>query len=103
MALLAGTCLVNNAENEKHHIIIFDDSNKERSNSCTCAKFKTEGILYKHCLHILLKKQVVVILSQYIMKRWILVVSHVTNRLVRNCIPNNKNQPSIILGAQCKT
>lgn len=37
---------------------------------CECCLFETNGILCKHCLHILCKKQITNIPDYYILKRW---------------------------------
>ncbi|XP_020259442.1 uncharacterized protein LOC109835870 [Asparagus officinalis] len=55
-----------------------------------------EGILCKHSLHILVKKQVLEIPSRYIMQRWTINARHVGFGVVRNCITNSKDQLSII-------
>ncbi|XP_020271665.1 protein FAR1-RELATED SEQUENCE 5-like [Asparagus officinalis] len=79
---------------EKHHVVF--DASKEKRIKCSCARFEMEGILCKHSLHILVKKQVLEIPSRYIMQRWTINARHVGFGVVRNCITNSKDQLSII-------
>ncbi|XP_020243165.1 protein FAR1-RELATED SEQUENCE 5-like [Asparagus officinalis] len=78
----------------KHHVVF--DASKDKRIKCSCAKFEMEGILCKHSLHILVKKQVLEIPSRYIMQRWTIKARHVGCGVVRNCISNSENQLSII-------
>ncbi|XP_020262940.1 protein FAR1-RELATED SEQUENCE 5-like [Asparagus officinalis] len=78
----------------KHHVVF--DTSKEKRIKCSCARFEMEGILCKHSLHILVKKQVLEIPSRYIMQRWTIKARHVGCGVVRNCITNSEDQLSII-------
>ena len=81
--------------NKKRQIVVFD-AFEEVSVNCTCAKFETEGILCKHSLHILLKKQMLAIPASYIMRRWTMDARHVGRGVVRNNIANSEEQVFII-------
>ncbi|XP_077231121.1 protein FAR1-RELATED SEQUENCE 5-like [Tasmannia lanceolata] len=49
--------------------VVYDTSEDVKA-TCECAMFETKGILCKHILHIMSKKQLMSIPKQYILNRW---------------------------------
>ncbi|XP_061340011.1 protein FAR1-RELATED SEQUENCE 5-like [Gastrolobium bilobum] len=59
---------------------------------CSCAKFETMGILCKHILYIMKKKQIMTLPEKYILSRWTMNASYKAENLVSIHDETNPNE-----------
>ncbi|GAB2254152.1 hypothetical protein Droror1_Dr00021961 [Drosera rotundifolia] len=57
------------------------DPNGGSKCTCLCGKFETYGLLCKHVLHVLIKKQATTIPKQYILRRWTIDARYKTGNI----------------------
>ncbi|XP_061355857.1 protein FAR1-RELATED SEQUENCE 5-like [Gastrolobium bilobum] len=63
---------------------------------CSCAKFETMGILCKHILYIMKKKQIMTLPEKYILSRWTMNASYKAENLVSIHDETNTNEISAL-------
>ncbi|XP_061366892.1 protein FAR1-RELATED SEQUENCE 5-like [Gastrolobium bilobum] len=63
---------------------------------CSCAKFETMGILCKHILYIMKKKQVMTLPEKYILSKWTMNASYKAGNLVSIHEETNPNEISAL-------
>ncbi|XP_077248857.1 protein FAR1-RELATED SEQUENCE 5-like [Tasmannia lanceolata] len=62
-------------DKKKYFRVLFDSSN-DVTVRCQCAKFEREGILCRHIIHVMDRKQVPTIPKRYLLKRWSIDASY---------------------------
>ncbi|XP_061359485.1 protein FAR1-RELATED SEQUENCE 5-like [Gastrolobium bilobum] len=64
--------------------------------NCSCAKFETIGILCKHILYIMKKKQIKIIPEKYILSRWTMNASYTVKNLIADHAETTNNEVSAL-------
>ncbi|XP_077252987.1 protein FAR1-RELATED SEQUENCE 5-like [Tasmannia lanceolata] len=57
-------------DDKKKYVRVLFDSSNDATATCECAKFEREGILCKHVIHVMDRKQVPTIPKRYLLQRW---------------------------------
>uniref|UniRef100_A0A7N0UFW3 SWIM-type domain-containing protein n=1 Tax=Kalanchoe fedtschenkoi TaxID=63787 RepID=A0A7N0UFW3_KALFE len=78
----------------KYWRIVTYEPHGNLSIKCTCCKFEMEGILCKHILYIVRKKNLEVIPNRYFLPRWSISARY-NNRLVRSSFSSNGRSETV--------